>query len=184
MARPTVDNLRSLGDFQTTVDWDIQFIELPAVLSDYLPEDLNLQCESTDIPKSSGTSTDVWLRGHKSKQPGLWTPVGTITMTMNETVDGYVREFIRRWREACWQSRTGIQQTKSDVEAQIMLYQLDRQNNYQYQYHMIGVYLEDYDTGGQLQAQSADLLKPTLTLSYDYFIDGPFSGGNSVSVDI
>jgi len=176
MARPSIDNLRSVGDFATTVNWDVQFIKLPGSLNSYLREDLNIQCESMDVPKNSGTSTEIWVRGHRTKQPGLWTPSGTITLSMNETVDTFIRGFIKDWRELCWETQTGRQTAKADLEAEIMLFQLDRSDDPVWQYHLIGVYLEDYDPGGQMQAQSADIIKPTLTLSYDYFIEKSFDG--------
>jgi hypothetical protein len=174
MARPTIENVRAVGDWATTVNWNLTFVNFPkAIAGAPTKEDLNIRCESTDIPKSTGTSTEIMIRGHKVKQPGLYMPAGTLVLTFNESVDNKISTFIRRWREACYETRTGFQNLKSQVECNIKLTRLNRQDVGIFEYELIGAFLEDYDPGGQLQGQSADLLKPTITVSYDYFKDAP-----------
>lgn len=169
--RPTVDNIRGLGDFATLVNWDLQFVTIPSGLS-FASQDLNFRCESADIPKSTGESTSIRIRGLPPvKQPGLYTPSGTITLAMNETVDNMISKAITQWREMCYEMKTGIQKKKTEVEAQIRLVRMDRQDKEIFEYMLFGVFLEDADPGGQLGAAAADVVKPTLTLSYDYFID-------------
>lgn len=167
--RPTIDQIRGLGDFATLVNWDLQFVSLPSGISAG-SQDLNLRCESTDVPKSTGQSTQIQIRGLPPvKQPGLYIPSGTIALVFNETVDNTVSKLITQWREMCYEMKTGKQKKKSEVEAQIRLVRMDRQDKEIYEYMLYGAFLEDYDTGGQLGAASADVVKPSLTLSYDYF---------------
>ncbi|QIG71457.1 tail tube protein [Rhizobium phage RHph_TM39] len=174
MARPTIENVRNVGDWATTVNWNLTFVTFPRALARTVTfQDLNLRCESTDIPKSTGTSTEIMIRGHRVKQPGLYLPSGTITLTMNESVDNKISTFIRNWREICSETKTGVQQEKSQVECMIKIERLNRRDVPIWEYNLLGCYLEDYDAGGQLQGQSADILKPTLTISYDYFEDTP-----------
>lgn len=174
MARPNIDNLRGIGDIATVLNWNVTFITMPSgIQTTTTSEDINLRCESTDLPKSTGTSTEIVIRGHKIKQPGVYTPSGQITLTTIETVDNKISSFIRAWREGCWATGTGVQKKKSEVEAVIKISRLNRQDEVIWEYTLYGAYLEDTDPGGQLQGASADPLKPTLVLSYDKFTDGP-----------
>lgn len=167
--RPTVDQLRGLGDFATLINWDLQLVKIPSGLA-ITSDDLNLRCESSDIPKTTGTSTEIQIRGLKVKQPGIYTPSGTLTLTFNETVDNKVTKFLESWKALCYDPVTGKATKKSDVEAQFRLVRMDRTDTPIYSYMMYGCFPEDSDPGGQLGSSSADPMKPTLTLSYDYFV--------------
>lgn len=171
MARPTIDQIRSLEDFATTYNWNMSVVKFPSIGDYPAGNDLNLRCVSVDLPKMNGASIEVNIRGHKVKQPGIYTYEGTLTFTFVETVDSTITEFFKQWREACWQSKTGVQGKKSETEGTLRIARLDRQDNEIYEYILTGCYLESYDTGGQLTDQGGDALKPTLTISYDYFTD-------------
>jgi len=174
MARPTHQNIRQLGDFATTVHWNLQVVKFPnAVPTTLTSDDLNLRIDSTDMPRSSGQSTTIQIRGLVHKQPGIYVPQGTLSLSFYETVDNKISSFIHDWREACFNMETGSQNTNEDVVAIIRLVRLDRQFNEIYEYIMYNVFLEDYDPGGQLQGMSADALKPQMTLSYDTFDANP-----------
>lgn len=168
--RPTIDQVRQLTDFATTYNWNLSIVKFPAVGNYPAGNDLNLRCISTDLPKMAGESMTVQIRGHKVNQPGIYNYEGNITLTFIETVDSVITEFLREWREACWQSKTGVANKKSDVEATIRIARLDRQDNEIYEYILTGGFLESYEVG-ELGAEGGDGIKPTLSLKYDYFID-------------
>ena len=119
MARPSIDQVRSLGDFATTVNWNLTFMKFPSGVTGGLPtsDALNYRCDSTDVPKRTGQSTTQTIRGHTVKQPGLYTPSGTLQLIFVETVDNVMSNFIRNWREACYDSKTGAGRPKSECEA-------------------------------------------------------------------
>lgn len=170
MARPDINSLRQMGDMVTNINWDLQIIKFPSGIPNVLTsQDFNIRCESTDVPRSTGQSVEVNIRGLKKKQPGLYVPQGTLSMTMIESVDNKITRFIRNWREGCFNMKTGSQLEINQVQATVRLVRLNRQNREIYEYVIYGVYLEDSDPGGQLGNASADLIRPTLTLSYDYF---------------
>lgn len=170
--RPTLNQIRSAGDFATTVHWNFQFIQFPRVLTPGLTsEEFNFRCESTEMPKKTSQSNEVMIRGHRVKQPGIAIPDGLFTASMIDHVDGKISRFIRRWREICYETNTGRQERKADVEAIVRLARLDRQDNEIFEYVLKGVFLENYDTGGQLQGASAEFIRPVLMLSYDDFDD-------------
>lgn len=164
--RPTLSQIRSLGDFATTYNWYIQFLAAPSGIDGSA---INLRCESTDVPKKTGQSIPVQIRGLPPvKQPGIYIPVGTLTLQVNETIDNAISEIISKWQEMCYETNTGKGKKKSEVEAQVRLVRLDRNDKPIWEYVLIGAFLEDYDNG-QLQGASAENMKPSLILSYDDF---------------
>ncbi|QJT71117.1 hypothetical protein GR11A_00080 [Vibrio phage vB_VcorM_GR11A] len=172
MALITHDNVRGLGDFATLVKWNFKVLASPANVP--TPPNINFRVLSTDVPKTdAGQTTDINIRGHRVRQPGIMKSVDTFTVTMAETVDNAISTWLSGWRDACWQAQTGVQQSKSDVEAVIQIERLNRQNTPIWQYTCTGCFLEDYDpTGGPLDGENPDIMRPTITLSMDYFTDG------------
>ena len=172
MSRPTLDQLMNSGDYATTIHWSLSFSQLPAGLRGVIESDyINLRCESVDMPKASNSKIKITIRGHSVYQPGLTEPSGSISLTLYDTVDSKISEFIRLWREICYETGTGYQTKRSDASATVLLNRMDRQDHIIWSYELRGVFLEDYDPGGQLQGSSAEALKPTITLSYDKFTD-------------
>ena len=172
--RPTVEQIRNLGDFSTLYNWSLTVVKSPSGVSG-LDEGLNLRCVSSEVPKSINTPIDVQIRGHHIQQDGLSDASHSLTLTFMETVDNYISNAIKQWRDVTYDIETGIAAPKSEVEADILLQRMDRQDNIIWTYKIIGCGLSDYDpTGGELQGES-ELVKPTITLRYDTFKDGPGS---------
>lgn len=174
MPKVTIDQLRSLPDYAQVTKWDVTFITLP-VLGPFgfpLSETLNVRCESIEIPKASNQKFEVMIRGHKTLHSGILDYGNTITLTFVETVDNTIALFVKAWREACWASRTGRALSKKDLEATIMISQLDNQDNIRFQHTLYGAFYES-DDFGSLDGSTSDAIKPSLTLSYDFYTDRP-----------
>lgn len=174
MARPTIENIRQLSDYQTLYRWNLNFTTKPAAVAGFPDSnDLNLRCESSSIPKSSIQNTEVMIRGHKVMQPGILQYDNTLTLTFLETVDTKIRSALKAWREALWATKSGVAAgNRRSLAATVMLEQLDNQDNVVWRITLYGVYLQDYDLN-QLDGQNNDAQKPQMTLSYDYFEDAP-----------
>lgn len=173
---PVIDNIRMTADFATVYQWDVKFLTWPAApiaggIGWPDDADLNFRCESTDIPVSTNSSITVAIRGHKVKQPGIQEYGMTFTLHFVETVDNRISHFIRNWREACSRSQTAHQFTKAELDATILITRLNRQLLPIWEYKLIGCWLESY-TLPNLDGSTSDALKPGMTLSYDYFLDG------------
>ncbi len=170
MTKPDISQVRGLPDFAPMYQWNISTIRVP---SGIFPEgtDINLRCQTVGIPKSSTPKITTELRGHKTHQPGAIEHEGTLTLAMVETVDNMISNWIFRWREACADYLTGAHLPKAAVEATMMIERLDREDRPIWNYTIYGCWLESYELG-ELMATS-ETMKPSLTISYDYFVDGP-----------
>lgn len=172
MAQPTIDNVRAAADFSTLYQWDLA-IRPPVVMAAPDSFELNVRCESAEIPVATNQSIEVMIRGHKVKQPGIQQYNGQFTLVFVESNEGSpISNFLTNWREIIWSSRSGYQFSKREVEAGFLLTRLDRQLSPVWRYEMIGCYLEDYQLG-TLDGSSSEAFKPSLVFSYDYFLDGP-----------
>lgn len=175
MARPTIEQIRNVSEVMTVYQWDLQFASFPkAVASPPSSEDLNLRCYSSSIPKKTNQSITISIRGHSIKVPGPIDEGGNqITLTFIETADMSITKFIKDWREACTETKTGKHNKVEDVKCDILLFLLNRQDEPVWKYKLIGCFLEDYEAGGELTGDpSPETLKPSLIISFDYFEDG------------
>ena len=169
MSRITIDQLREIGDLASVYRWNLSIAKFPSGSTSWpSSDDLDVRCETTTIPKLTGTSIETNIRGHKIKSPGIYNYDNVLTLTFIETVDNKIQEFINTWKELCWETKTGKAKPKKDIEAIIHLKRLDNEDNEIYLYELIGSFYEDSD-GGTLDGSTSDVIKPSLTISYDYF---------------
>lgn len=170
MPRPNIDQIRGLGDFATNYQWNLYVMSAPNAVGGFPTTiDVNLRCQSTSVPKATGGKLTTEMRGHKVHQPSALEYSGNIQLTLAETVDNMIIQWIMDWREACAQTRTGVHESKADVEAVLVIERLNRQDEPIWAYKLVGCFLEDYEPGEL--AATADTIKPTMTISYDYFVE-------------
>lgn len=165
--RPTLDNVRGLPDFASLYRWNLGFFSAVGGFAVPEGEALNLRCVSATLPKVTGTTFPLIIRGQETINPGRWNTSGTITLAFIETVDNVILNFIQRWRNACWTMNTGVGLTKAELLVGVRLTRLDRSDNAIRRYELTA-FLQDYDNGGDLAAEG-DTLNPTVTLAYDRF---------------
>jgi len=167
--RPTLDSIRGLPDFASLYRWNLFFDILPAGVP--APkggtEGLNLRCVSATVPRVTGATFPLIIRGQETINPGRWNTSGEITLTFIETVDNAILDFIQDWRTSCWEMNLGTGSTKTDLEARIRLERLDRADQIIRRYEF-QAFLAAYDPGGDLAAEG-DTMNPTITLAYDRF---------------
>jgi hypothetical protein len=169
--RPTIDQVRSVADYATVYNWYVMFTTPPPAMAN--PPEIgepNLRCESIDLPNMTDQKVTVQIRGHQVFQSGIHTYNNQLVLNFVETVDNAVKTWIKNWREICWATQTGKHVTKADAEGIIQLHLLDREDNPIWEYTLIGCFLEDY-TMGTIDGSTSDAMKPSMTLSYDYFKD-------------
>ena len=172
--RPSIENLRAIGQVTQAFRWSVDFEKVPSVLDSWKGSAINFRAESVTIPKLNPTATELVIRGNKVKFPGIGDYENTITLVCVETIDNNISRFMKAWRELCWQSENGspgITQNKEDLEATMIITRLDNKDSPIWLYKLFGCFLETGESGGTLDAATVDPLKPELTLSFDYFND-------------
>lgn len=171
MPRPSIEQLRNLGDLATVYQWNLNFITFPTVVASPSAEDLNLRCISTTVPTKGEDKQELKLRGHTIYQPGQANYGNELTFTFVETVDNKIATFLANWHEACVNTITGVHSLKSEVQCDILIERLNRQDVAIWGYTIIGCFLGTYTHGDLSDAN--DQVKPTLTISFDYFKEAP-----------
>lgn len=161
MTRPSIAAIRNgLVDFQKSYEWELEFLRFPSVLG-IDPFRFNIQCLATEVPKHTGDTATLMMRGHQIFDPGIYRVQGTYQLTFLETVDAEIRKLIYDWTMAC-KNKTGM---FSELTADLRLVTKDNQGNPNYDYWMLWAYAEDSNIN-MLDGGTSDPMQPSLTLRY------------------
>jgi len=161
--KPSLQQVRGLIDLATVYNWNVIFMRVPPSVE--LPEDINIRAISVELPKSTTTKLAVDLpMGMRIQIPGDYYYDNQIQLGLVETVDASVLNFISSWRAYCKR----VPKTTIINDTIIILQLLDRQLEPFYTFTLYGCFLESYDYGGSL-SDGSEVLRPVLTISYDYF---------------
>jgi len=175
LVRPSVENLRSVGNFTQAFRWIIHLAEIPAAVAEAVTsEDLNFRAESSSIPTRTTTATEITIRGNTVRQSGQTVYNSPLTIGANETIDNKLSELIRKWQDLAWDSKDGSSGKTAPVEemqGRIELIRLDQSDNPIYKYTLFGAWLESAEKG-DLDGSTADPLKPQLGIAFDRFEEG------------
>lgn len=168
--RPTIDDIRSVGDWAVMYNWNLSFIQFPSGVLAPDAAALNIRCQSAELPYLNSQDIYVNCRGHQIFQPGIHT-YNPINLEFQETEDNFVSTFIKSWRDLCWYPQTGVQRPKSELEAVVRLARLNRQGGEIWEYILVGCFPMAYNPGGVLNDSQSDIVRIGLTLRFDYFTD-------------
>lgn len=160
MSRPSIAEVRSVTDFQKSYMWELQFLRFPQFV-DVDPYRLNLQCLSTEVPKKTGQTATLMMRGHQIFDPGIYAVGGTITLTFVETIDNQIRNLLDQWETAC-ADKSG---TFNELTGDIRIVTMDNQENENYEYWLLWSFLEDSNVN-PLDGGTSDPMQPSITLRY------------------
>ena len=167
--RVSIDELRSLGHHQSLYDWGIQFISLPSILTGFTSADLNTRCQSANLPSKSFDNIPIRLRGHEVFQHGIAHYGNELNLTLYETQDSKVQDFLKAYTNMQWTPITGSQVPKSLNQCAFLLTLLNSENEPTYQYTIIGAWLESYNPSGELGSESQVLSWQT-RWRFDYWL--------------
>lgn len=168
--KPTIDQLRGLGHHQTTYDWGIQFISIPSLVTGFTTSDLNTRCTSSTLPAMTIDEIPLQLRGHKAFQHGIASYGNKLTLTLFETMDSKVQDFLAAYMNMQWMPITGVQTPKSLNQCAFLLTLLDSEHNPTRYFTVIGAWLQGYQPSGNLQSGSSEVLSWSCDFTFDYFL--------------
>lgn len=172
MARITLDEIRGLGDMTQVFRWVLLLKTAPTAVPNFpTTGDLDLRVETSELPKKTGSTVEITLKGHTVRYPGIYKPSGTISMAFVEAVDSKVAQWLASWQQACWADNTGTRGSKDSLTAVWQLQLLNNDDSVRWVYELKGCFLEDSNPG-QLDGTSPDPFKPQLTMSFDDFKQG------------
>lgn len=162
----TIEHVRSLPDPQRAYKWNIVIAKFPGGFGNV--DRLNIQCYSSRTPDRGNDPIEINSHGHKVKYHGRANYNNTLDLQTNETQDVYIQNFLTSWQELHWQTGTGVQRQKADIETDVILQLLDSENNLVRTYRLIGCWVENV-TGYDLTGDGQNV-QISFTLSWDYFI--------------
>jgi len=105
MARPRKSQVRAVNEIASVYRWNVSFTDPPSAVD--VPDNFNLQCISTNIPKKNAVDTvEISIRGHKIRRPAIMDDSHQIQLTFFETTDNAFSNFLKSWRDAMWHPDT------------------------------------------------------------------------------
>ena len=168
MPKPTVDDLRQL-QLTNRFRWDLDIVKQPiAGYGIILPSDLNIRCESVDIPSYPLKTIPIKIRNYNVSRPSNIDTVGSITMNVIETTDGIIYDFFSGWYKTIFDPELGLSNDKTLCEATILLTLLDNKDKAMRIFTLYGCLLSGY-TRGTLGNEDIKPLSAQITLTYDFF---------------
>ena len=169
MARPSINQVRASSDHAVVFRWNLVIAQFPLGLAGPpTTEELNIRAESVEQPTRSGQTIVNNIRGHQVKQGGIWI-YNPVTLVFAETTDNIVNKFIHDWIELSWATKTGVSVTKANLEATVIMQRLNNLDEPIVEFKCVGCIPEAEDKGATLDGATSDVIRPTITLNYDFF---------------
>ena len=178
--RPSVNQVRKLGNFTQMFRWGIKVTQWPAKMSQWAnsSQDFNIRALSASVPEKTGSSAEIQIRGSKVRQAGLAEYTSPWSCTLMETNDTFVQQMLHDWHNLYWDTNrtvstgnsSGLTEFKADLEGIIELYQLNNLDQPIYKYTLIGVYVEGYQRG-DFDGSTSDPMQPAISFALDYFTE-------------
>jgi len=173
--KPTLLDVRRSGEYATKFRWSLSFLEPPSFMTDpgYLKQ-LNVLCQSANLPTKTVEPMTIAVRGHKHFQPGRVVPAGTLPLNFYETVNNQIHQLFWYWQESIWAHNIGVGLSYDELIAEsIVITRLSNNDTPICNYVLKWCFLEGY-TNPQLSGATSGPYQTGITLSYnDFYIVGP-----------
>lgn len=164
-----------VGEVATVYRWNITIDSAPAGLT--VPDNFNLFCSSAMPPRrEAGENIEIVIRGQKYQVPGIYDDSHNIELTFIENVNNSISTFLNDWQNLMWgggaDNLDGVLAT--EYKADLRMTRLDNSDRPIWQYQPFGCwFMENDPVGSELAGDSSEAVRPTLTLYFDYFTQGP-----------
>ena len=180
--RPSLSDVRKIGQIAQRFRWRLDFLKQPIAGSGIiLPTDLDVRCESVDVPSYTINTTDMRIR-QWTVSKNMSSRANDINLVFVETTDGLVFDFFSAWQDAVMNVKSGKGNAKSLSNATINLTLLDNKDQPMRLFTCFGCILKKYDRG---QANNTDeIFKANITFGMDYFTETKFDATGAISAAI
>jgi len=161
----------ALSEVQTTFRWVVRFLEDTNTDPDIkakFDEDVEIRCQSLDLPQGSTEHIQVQLQGQTINYVGKENRNGEITLTIVGGADAKDQEALYYWKSKYFSALEGNSVGTEKCKIKVEMDLLDANNEVTRTYTLYGVLPGQIGAGGSLGQDSA-ALQPTITLSYDNF---------------
>lgn len=180
--RPSLSDVRKIGMITQRFRWRLDFLKQPIAGSGIiLPTDLDIRCESIDVPSYTLNTTEVRIR-QWSTPKNMSSKANDINLVFVETTNGLVFDFFSAWQDAVMNVKSGKSNAKGLVTSTINLSLLDNRDQPIRLFTCFGCILKKYDRG---QANTSDeAFKANITLGMDYFTETKFDAVGAISAAV
>ena len=167
----SASDIGKIGDFQTTFNW-LMSIGNPNAVA-LASEDLHLRCISATLPEREPQNMTLELHGHTVIRNGLVKQSGDITLSFVDDVDAVIMSNFRALEDKMWSvdstnDSKGTRSSFKDLTFTLTLVLLDNNDQATQTYTLHGCLLSKLSAGGEMNS-SNDFMKPSITVSYQYF---------------
>jgi len=176
--KPTIQDLQELNPIRMN-DWNIIFTKFPDGVDagPLAPADFNLRARSTGLPETTISPMEVNIRGLRVRIPGDGTPNGEFNVTLVESVDQKVIDFLRNWRVAAFNPETGERKAPKELRGEMLITLLAPDLKPIRRFRLFSVWPSNV-TLGELQGDpDAGPMEVTITFSFDWYKEEPVGGG-------
>ena len=168
--KPSIQQLQELNPIRLN-DWNIRIVKFPDGVDTggLTPDDFNIRARSTGLPETNITPLEINVRGLKVKVPGDGTPNGEFSVTVVESVDQKVINFITNWRLAAFNPETGERKPPKELRGELMIELLDPSLKPIRRFRLFGVWPQTITYGELAGDPDAGAMEPSITFSFDYY---------------
>lgn len=171
MSDITLARVDGLGDFLTNEVYEVQFISLPTGFTGISAEDINLRCQTFNIPDTPVNYLEVNHRTFTKSQPTHRLNYQKVTMGLIETMTPKSLPFVRDWLNRCAMKGTNYVYPPSQRQCEIMVYHKRNDKTIAWVYNLKHVQLET--KGGVDLGPDPSAIIPQLEMNSNLILDGP-----------
>jgi hypothetical protein len=172
-----INTIRKIGDPVHSNKWTFELIRVPEAVSSsssVVPGDiLDPQVVSLDLPRIQVSTIEVVHRGVSVNVPSHVDFDKQIAVTFIETSSKKIIKFFESWRSMVSKISIPVGYTPTGnintLKGSFKVTMLNRQLEPLFSVFFEGVFVVSLDLGQAIGDKGADIVRPTITFSYDYF---------------
>ncbi len=167
MGKVSLTDIRNrIGQPLSTFRWSLLFITQPPMVDGIIsPDDMNVRCESIDLPEYEYKTQVVKIRQYQITRNSVLVPK-PVTFKVIESNNNIVFNFFSSWQKAIFDARDGTSNNKTDLSCIINLTLLDNGNNPLRNFVMFGCNMIDYKRS-KLDSSGTEPMKADITIAWE-----------------